>query len=188
LTYRTCEVVDCDRDSLSKGMCEKHYRAARDAANPDKRRAYNARYYAAHPERCIAASTKWQVANADRVRAKRVEHYAKNPDAYRAAWLLKNYKVSPSDYAAMLSAQGGGCAGCGATSGVNGTRLAVDHDHSCCPGAKSCGRCVRGLLCTDCNQTLGKMKDDPAALLRLAEYLTAHRGTSVNEWEMETWC
>lgn len=43
----------------------------------------------------------------------------------------------------------------------------VDHDHGCCPGRKSCGRCFRGLLCAHCNKGLGHFRDN-AELLRLA--------------------
>lgn len=50
------------------------------------------------------------------------------------------------------------CEACGARD-----RLVVDHSHTT-------GR-VRGILCDDCNVTLGKMGDDPDRLLSLAAYL-----------------
>lgn len=31
----------------------------------------------------------------------------------------------------------------------------VDHDHACCPGTRSCGLCVRGILCPTCNTRSG---------------------------------
>lgn len=50
--------------------------------------------------------------------------------------------------------------------------LSIDHDHKCCPeNGKSCGLCVRGLLCSNCNHGLGNFKDDPKLLLNAIEYL-----------------
>jgi len=66
--------------------------------------------------------------------------------------------------------QGGRCAICGSVN-PDGRRLAVDHDHACCPGKRSCGGCVRGLLCDRCNRGMGFFGDDPALLESAAEYL-----------------
>lgn len=71
-------------------------------------------------------------------------------------------------YDAMLAAQGGVCAICGRPEtrpAPNGqpSRLHVDHNHST--------GLVRGLLCNNCNQAIGKMGDDPDRLITAAEYL-----------------
>jgi hypothetical protein len=58
------------------------------------------------------------------------------------------------------------------------TLLAIDHDHSCCPGAFSCGRCFRGFLCLPCNSLLGMADDQPARLQAAARYLIAYREAS----------
>jgi hypothetical protein len=68
--------------------------------------------------------------------------------------LLTKYGLTLDAYQAMLEQQGGTCAICEKPP-RDGRRLAVDHDHACCPGDKSCGACVRGLLCTTCNSWLG---------------------------------
>lgn len=47
----------------------------------------------------------------------------------------------------------------------------VDHDHSCCSGVKSCGKCVRGLLCGNCNLFLGFLKDDTKKMRKAIEYI-----------------
>lgn len=65
---------------------------------------------------------------------------------------VEAYGISLEDYDAMLKRQGGRCAICHRKSGSS---LSIDHDHSCCSTArKSCGRCVRGLLCQPCNRRL----------------------------------
>jgi hypothetical protein len=55
-------------------------------------------------------------------------------------------------------------------------RLRVDHDHTCCQNyngklRKTCGKCIRGLLCNKCNMLLGLADDNIDYLLGCAEYL-----------------
>ncbi|MHB8490621.1 MAG: endonuclease domain-containing protein [Solirubrobacteraceae bacterium] len=50
-------------------------------------------------------------------------------------------------------------------------RLSVDHDHACCPGNRSCGNCVRGLLCSRCNNVLGSMRDSVELIDAMSLYL-----------------
>jgi len=97
--------------------------------------------------------------------------YSANPGRQRA-WNIKHkYGITADEYAAKLREQGGGCAICGKTPEENGRDLAVDHDHSCCPGKRSCGKCVRGLLCVTCNPGIGYFQDSPELLLAAVAYL-----------------
>ena len=48
---------------------------------------------------------------------------------------------------------------------------AVDHDHTCCPAGRSCGSCVRGILCRKCNVAIGYLKDDAGYAEAAARYL-----------------
>lgn len=59
--------------------------------------------------------------------------------------------------------------------------LVIDHDHDCCPTARACGRCVRGMLCRPCNVALGMFKEDPALLREAADYIEKHKVAQVNE-------
>lgn len=80
------------------------------------------------------------------------------------------YSITADEYAEIFERQGRRCAICQRATGLR-KRLAVDHDHTCCPGPTSCGRCVRGLLCHGCNDDLARVRDNPAKLRGLADYL-----------------
>lgn len=47
----------------------------------------------------------------------------------------------------------------------------IDHDHNCCGGTYSCGYCVRGIICRDCNSAIGLAGDSPETLNRMAQYI-----------------
>lgn len=70
----------------------------------------------------------------------------------------------------MLAEQDGKCAIC-VEPPAPGRPFHVDHDHACCPGDGSCGKCVRGLLCDDCNRGFGMFKDSIGSLVRAVLYL-----------------
>lgn len=73
-------------------------------------------------------------------------------------------------YERLYEAQGGVCALCRRATGRT-KRLAVDHDHTCCAGKESCGRCVRGLLCGPCNDVLAVARDSADYFLGAIAYL-----------------
>lgn len=110
------------------------------------------------------------------VRKKRCASHARQRRSHVKArahqrYVGNTYSLPDGFYEALYEAQDGRCAWCNWADG--GTKkLAVDHDHSCCAGPTSCGRCVRGLLCGPCNQFLGfRMRNDPEAIRRGARYL-----------------
>lgn len=48
--------------------------------------------------------------------------------------------------------------------------LVLDHDHACCPGEYTCGKCIRGVLCTKCNMAFGFLNDSVQRAEQLADY------------------
>jgi hypothetical protein len=61
------------------------------------------------------------------------------------------------------------CEACGSVE-----RLHIDHDHRCCDGKLGgCEKCIRGLLCFDCNLALGLLRENKDRLLGLLKYIEA---------------
>lgn len=81
--------------------------------------------------------------------------------------------ITPEREAAIMAAQSGVCGICGPWTGRRGVSraLAADHDHKCCPGRYSCGKCLRGFLCSTCNRALGDWRDNPEIFIAAARYL-----------------
>lgn len=84
--------------------------------------------------------------------------------------VLKRYSLTKDAYDDLFNKQNGVCAICKKPEVVR-KNLSVDHDHRCCPHHKSCGKCIRGLLCFRCNQALGLLNDDVFILESARLYL-----------------
>lgn len=83
---------------------------------------------------------------------------------------LKKYGLTRDDYVDLEKSQNGVCKICGEKEKFK-KRLSIDHDHGCCSGPTSCGKCIRGLLCSSCNRVLGQVKDSKVLLQKMIDYL-----------------
>lgn len=92
-------------------------------------------------------------------------------EIYKRKEALRRYNISIDDYEKLFKEQNGLCAICKQPETVK-KYLSVDHDHSCCDNHKSCGKCIRGLLCHKCNKGLGMFNDNIELLKSAVKYLS----------------
>lgn len=174
--------------------CGKKWRAKYTAENAPKIREYERRYRLRNEEVISAKQKKYRERNSAGRAERAAAYYKANAEKFRAtargrreldpegerrrqrAWRLVNhFGISESRYEEMLKAQCGVCAICKKPEDAKqlGTRcyLAVDHDHACCRGPRSCGKCVRGLLCARCNSMIGMAHDSRDVLESAIAYL-----------------
>lgn len=84
--------------------------------------------------------------------------------------------LTKEQYEAMMEQQQGICA----NPACSNEATVIDHDHTCCPGKRSCGKCVVGLLCSGCNTAEGLLESNANKALGLAEYIIMSRGVRDN--------
>ena len=97
-----------------------------------------------------------------------------NPEKFFFNQMKSKYGIEKEQYLAKLVKQGGRCKICleyetdvdKRTGKVKG--LSVDHNHET-------GQ-VRDLLCRGCNTSLGLLKEDPARIQNMLNYLEEHNG------------
>lgn len=95
-------------------------------------------------------------------------------------WHLNyHYGITIEEYERMLQMQEGVCDLCKRPETAIDNRtgkvrpLSIDHDHE--TGV------VRALLCKNCNQALGFVKDSPELLRRMADYIEEHRSRNKSD-------
>lgn len=150
-------------------------------AHPEKMREYRQKSAAKNPAARKASRLKWVKANPEKVAAIR-RRFNQSP---KGRELMRRHDCSPQRratrhgmtltfYMELRAKQNACCAICGDTLS-GGRNEHIDHDKACCPGLRSCGKCVRGILCKGCNTALGVFSDSPEILRRAAAYVENQR-------------
>jgi hypothetical protein len=127
--------------------------------------ANNREWYRTHKSQKYESRKAWMAAHPEKLAAWK----AKNPEksaiysaTYRAKHPNARYNLSRERRLALLAAQDNRCAICRVEFGsARALRPHIDHDHRCCSGNKSCGNCIRGLLCSKCNGLLLSALESP---------------------------
>ncbi len=126
-----CTFNGCETPNYAGGLCKMHYERNRRTGTPNLvnfgRESYNGQPY----------------------------------EKVRANHLRLRFKLTMEQYKEMAK---DGCEICG-KQGLPHKQLHVDHDHNCCPVPKypdgsskhhkTCGKCIRGVLCDRCNGNVG---------------------------------
>lgn len=120
-----------------------------------------------HCKACKSAQVSaYRANNNEVIKEKKRQYYWDNLDITRDGRRFSKYNVTKEWYEEQSA---NGCQACGSMES-----LCIDHDHSCCPGKSSCGKCVRGILCTSCNTAEGYLGSDIKRVEQLLDYMRKH--------------
>ncbi len=152
-------VWECDREvrNTNKGLCDTHYMQtlASSVVKPFKAKLPMATILAYRDQGLKQCCTCKQV--------KSFEEFYKSKtsaDSYRPQcvscikWvhIEGSFHLTQEGYWALLDHQNQSCAICNVKGLWEVGTWHIDHDHSCCSKqGRSCGKCIRGLLCSSCN-------------------------------------
>lgn len=193
MSVAMCVAPECDRTVQIKSvqMCSAHYQQQRDGRpftvprssslirdEHGRKRCRTCREWL--PEENFGVATRSKDGRAPYclpcIRAKQRESQEYKRDRAR----LIRYGMSRAEFDAMFEAQGGRCAICRTDSPGSKHHWCVDHDHRCCPTrGQSCGKCIRGILCTACNKAIGLLGDDVNTLRSAITYLVEPERMSI---------
>jgi hypothetical protein len=152
------------------------YRKEYVARNKAKKAAYD-REYVRTPER-RAKKKAYDLVYCQEHRAEKnaysLQWYKDHPEQVRNTRLKRCFNITTEIWDAKFAAQNFRCALCNtADAGKHGWH--TDHDHSCCPGVNSCGKCIRAILCGTHNKGLGHFQDSSEMLRAAADYIERWR-------------
>jgi hypothetical protein len=138
---KRCSVDDCGSAHYAKGYCRLHHARVQRTGSPD-----TTTFIHNFDEVAINGPYKVTITSA----SGKQYHYNKTTKFSRADYLMFRFNLTKEQYEKMSK---NGCMIC---NDVPERNLHVDHDHACCESNnRTCGKCVRGVVCNKCNTLIG---------------------------------
>ena len=98
--------------------------------------------------------------------------YTAKDKEYQRKRNIRRHHLPEEQVNNMLADQNGCCAIC---SEPILNFFVIDHNNKCCSQIYSCGKCVRALVCRQCNAGLGMFSDSPDVFRKAITYLEHHQ-------------
>jgi hypothetical protein len=134
-----------------------------------KKAAYDRVYQDKNREKKRAYDKAYCLANREKKNAQSLEWFHSHPEKRFNTVLKGRFNINVEIFNDKVIEQGNVCAISGQP--PSDKTLCIDHDRACCPGNKSCGKCVRGLLHRKINAAMGLFEDNPEWLRAAADYI-----------------
>ena len=152
------------------GYDKKEYDKKYREANRDSLNARMRELYYANIDEKKAKAKLARERDKDKNYAYKLKHRKENPELYAVAYYSRIFKISRELARELYHKTLGVCESCGDAynSEKHTKRFCIDHDHETGD--------IRGILCGDCNVSLGKLRDDENRILGLYNYLRNYNG------------
>lgn len=165
---KKCEFKNCNRNKVARGFCATHYcQMIRHGKLTVIRKFRFSPVNKVNKTQLCTQCEYWLPFNnfTNRKDDRKNERYS----VCKRCKTYNRYNMTARDYDIMLKKQNYKCLCC--SKKHSKSKLHVYHNHSCCPGHKSCGKCIRGLLCNGCNAAIGHLKEDVKIAKKVVSYL-----------------
>jgi hypothetical protein len=134
---------------------------------------FSKKYWIKNKEHISQRVKKYRRLNMEKIRLQRKYQYNEAQKEHKRVYRIKRmYGIDDNKYTELLKKQGGVCAICKQTEYSKHwcgktMKLAIDHDHKT--------KKVRGLLCSRCNNGIGRFEDSINLLQNAIDYLLINK-------------
>lgn len=169
-----CTVPDCYENHYAKGRCKRHYYRNKRGIPDGRGREHGEHKWNIHGERWCNYHQEYHDPSEFGNNSEIVDGLKGDcRKACAAKGRIHRYGLTDEEFESKIEGQQGLCAICRVNPATH-----VDHDHSCCPttagNRKTCGKCMRDILCRQCNAILGKLESEGWLEMAL-KYLEKYR-------------